>query len=588
MRTGPSPAAPVHPELAGALTDCRRAFWSVAAFSSVVNILMLAGPIYMLQVYDRVLTSRSVPTLIALTILLVLAYGFQAILDVIRSRIVVRAAALLDERLAAVIHSAVMQLAVRRAGTDAQQPVRDLDQIRSFLTSAGPTAIVDLPWVPLFLIICFLIHPILGAVAMVGALLLLAMTLMTERASRTQQRKLSQEGNARLAMVDGSRRNSETAFAMGMADTLSRRWVDTNEQYIASIGRSSDVIGSYGSVSKVLRLLLQSAMLGIGAYLVIRQELTAGAMIASSIMMGRALAPIETAIANWRGFVAAREAIRRLSGVLAWLPRPNATTVLPKPSKNIDVSVAVGPPGAQTPILNNVQFRLNAGEACGIIGPSGSGKTSLARVLIGVWPPLRGTIRLDGATFEQWDPELRGRHIGYISQAVDLFDGSIAENIARMSPEPDSEKVLAAAQLAGAHDVIVRLPDGYNTRIGEGGVILSAGQRQRVALARALYGDPFLIVLDEPNSNLDGDGEAALQKAIAAAKARGAIVIIIAHRQSSLIGCDKALVLMNGAQQNFGPRDQVLAQLTGRAAQPAAAAADRNLRVVGEAKRSES
>jgi ATP-binding cassette subfamily C protein len=305
-------------------------------------------------------------------------------------------------------------------------------------------------------------------------------------------------------------------------------------------------------------------------------------------MMGRALAPIETAIANWRGFMGARDAIRRLSSVLAWLPRPNATTILPKPSHNLDVAVTVGPPGAQTPILTNVQFRLNAGEAMGVIGPSGSGKTSLARVLIGVWPAMRGTIRLDGATYDQWDPELRGTHIGYISQAVDLFDGTVAENIARMSQEPDSEAVLAAAQLAGAHDVIVRLPEGYNTKIGEGGVVLSAGQRQRVALARALYGDPFLIILDEPNSNLDGDGEAALQRAIAAAKARGAIVIIVAHRQSSLVGCDKALVLMNGTQQNFGPRDQVLAQLTGRQAQPAAAAgADRNLRVVGETKRSE-
>jgi ATP-binding cassette subfamily C protein len=566
------------------LADCRHAFWSVAAFSSVVNILMLAGPLYMLQVYDRVLTSRSVPTLIALTMLLVGAYGFQACLDVIRSRIVVRAAQLLDRRLAAVIHNAVMQLSVRRSSGDAQQPVRDLDAIRSFLTSAGPTAIVDLPWVPFFLIICVLIHPIVGAVAAVGAVVLFCMTLLTERTGRVHQRKLGQEGTARMALADASRRNSETAFAMGMADVLSRRWVAANDRYIESIGRSSDVVGGFGSISRALRLLLQSAMLGTGAYLVIKQELTSGAMIASSIMMGRALAPIETAIANWRGFIGARDATRRLSGVLAWLPRPNATTILPKPSHSLDVAVTVGPPGAQTPILTNVQFRLNAGEAMGVIGPSGSGKTSLARVIIGVWSPLRGTIRLDGATYDQWDPELRGSHIGYISQAVDLFDGTVAENIARMSQEPDSDAVLAAAQLAGAHDVIVRLPEGYNTRIGEGGVVLSAGQRQRVALARALYGDPFLIVLDEPNSNLDGDGEAALQRAIASAKARGAIVIIVAHRQSSLVGCDKALVLMNGTQQSFGPRDQVLAQLTGRQAQPAAAAADRNLRVVGETK----
>jgi PrtD family type I secretion system ABC transporter len=564
------------------LRDCRRAFWSVAVFSAVVNILMLAGPLYMLQVYDRVLASRSVPTLIALTGLLVGALGFQALLDVIRSRIVVRGAAVLDRRLGTTVHNAVVQLAVRRAPGDAQQPVRDLDQIRSFLTSAGPTAIADLPWVPVFLVICLLIHPWLGALATVGALILLALTLLTERASRTQQRNLTADGALRSAMVEADRRNSETAVAMGMAETLSKRWVAVNERFVASIGRSSDVVGAYGSVSKVLRLLLQSVILGLGAYLVIRQELTAGAMIAASIMMGRALAPIEIAIANWRGFIAARDAVRRLSGVLAWLPRSTAATELPKPARSLDVAVTIAAPGAQTPILSNIQFRLAAGEVLGIIGPSGSGKTSLARALTGVWPAAKGTVRLDGATLDQWDPELRGRHIGYISQAVELFDGSVAENIARMNPEPDSAAVLAAAQLAGAHDVIVRLPEGYSTKIGEGGVILSAGQRQRVALARALYGDPFLIVLDEPNSNLDGDGEAALQRAIVAAKKRGAIVIIIAHRQSSLIGCDKALVLMNGTQQAFGPRDQVLAKLMARAPQPAAA--DSKLRVVAETK----
>jgi PrtD family type I secretion system ABC transporter len=562
------------------LRDCRRAFWSVAVFSAVVNILMLAGPLYMLQVYDRVLASRSVPTLIALTGLLVGALGFQAVLDVIRSRIVVRGAAVLDRRLGTTVHNAVVQLAVRRSPGDAQQPVRDLDQIRSFLTSAGPTAIADLPWVPVFLVICLLIHPWLGALATVGALILLALTLLTERASRTQQRNLTADGALRSALMEADRRNSETAVAMGMAETLSKRWVAVNERFVASIGRSSDVVGAYGSVSRVLRLLLQSVILGLGAYLVIRQELTAGAMIAASIMMGRALAPIEIAIANWRGFIAARDAVRRLSGVLAWLPRSTAATELPKPARSLDVAVTIAAPGAQTPILSNIQFRLAAGEVLGIIGPSGSGKTSLARALTGVWPAAKGTVRLDGAALDQWDPELRGRHIGYISQAVELFDGSVAENIARMNPEPDSAAVLAAAQLAGAHDVIVRLPEGYSTKIGEGGVVLSAGQRQRVALARALYGDPFLIVLDEPNSNLDGDGEAALQRAIVAAKKRGAIVIIIAHRQSSLIGCDKALVLMNGTQQAFGPRDQVLAKLMARAPQPAAA--DSNLRVVAE------
>jgi len=584
IRPTTPPAPPTHPELAAALKDCRRAFGSVAVFSAVVNILMLAGPLYMLQVYDRVLSSRSVPTLIALSVLLVGAYGFQAMLDLIRSRIVVRAAALLDRRLGSTVHAAVIDLAVRRMQPgDAQQPVRDLDQIRSFLTSAGPIAIVDLPWVPIFLVICALIHPWLGIVATVGALIMLTNTLLTERASRVYSRALVGEGAVRAAAVEADRRNSEAAVAMGMSATLGRRFVALNERYVASVARSSDVVGGFGSVSKVFRLLLQSAMLGLGAYLVIRQELTSGAMIAASIMMGRALAPIETAIANWRGFVGARDAIRRLSGVLARLPSAKPATELPKPTRNLDVVLTVGAPGAQTAIVSNVQFRLDAGDVCGIIGPSGSGKTSLARALTGVWPPARGTVRLDGAALDQWEPEARGRHIGYVSQAVELFDGTIAENIARMNPEPDSAAVLAAAELAGAHDMIVRLPGGYSSKIGEGGVILSAGQRQRIALARALYGDPFLIVLDEPNSNLDGEGEAALQKAILTVKQRGGIVIIIAHRQSSLIGCDKALILMNGAQQAFGPRDAVLAKVLGRPQLPAAAA-DSNLRVVSEMK----
>ena len=391
------------------------------------------------------------------------------------------------------------------------------------------------------------------------------------------------------ALVQADRRNSESAVAMGMSGTLAKRWVAVNDSYVTSIGQSADVVGAYGSISKVLRLLLQSAMLGLGAYLVIRQELSAGGMIAASIMMGRALAPIETAIANWRGFVGARDSIRRLSETLARVRPQTAAIELPKPKQNLDVAIAVAAPGAQTPILGKVEFKLNAGEVCGVIGPSGCGKTSLARVLTGIWPPARGTVRLDGAALDQWDPDMRGRHIGYVSQTVELFDGTIAENIARMSPEPDSEAVLTAARLAGAHDMIVRLPNGYDTRIGEGGVALSAGQRQRIGLARALYGDPFLIVLDEPNSNLDGDGESALQQAIMQIKTRGAIVLMIAHRQSSLVACDKALVLMNGAQQAFGPRDQVLAKVLGRGPQaaPAAAAAGAGggggLRVVADA-----
>ncbi|MCC6779461.1 MAG: type I secretion system permease/ATPase [Hyphomicrobiales bacterium] len=572
----------VHPGIAAALADCRRAFWGVALFSGVVNLLMLAGPLYMLQIYDRVLASRSVPTLVALSVLLVGAYAFQGALDLIRSRVVVRASALLDRHLATAVHGAVVRLGIAsRQPGEAQQPVRDLDQIRAFLTGAGPLAMVDLPWIPVFLFFCYAIHPWIGLAATAGGAGLFAMTLLTERASRLPAGMAARESGVRASQVEADRRNSESVVAMGMAGVLARRWERVNERYVASIGRASDVTGSYSSVSKVMRLLLQSIILGLGAYLVIRQELTAGAMIAASIMMGRALAPIETAIANWRTFVSARQSVKRLSDTLARSQRKQAQTALPKPSSSLEVEQGiVVPPGGTQPIVTNVRFALKAGEVLGIIGPSGAGKTSLVRTLVGIWPPGKGHVRLDGATLDQWDPEQLGQHIGFLSQTVELFDGTVAENIARMALAPDSEAVLQAGRVAGAHDMILRFPDGYDTKIGDGGMILSGGQRQRIALARALYGDPFLVVLDEPNSNLDNDGEVALQRAIVGAKTRGAIVVMIAHRPSALAACDKVLLLANGTQQGFGPRDEILAKFVAR---PAAAAAAGNLKVVSDA-----
>jgi ATP-binding cassette subfamily C protein len=382
----------------------------------------------------------------------------------------------------------------------------------------------------------------------------------------------------RSAALEADRQNNESAAAMGMGAALSGRWTALNDRYVATMRKSTDVVGGFGSFSKALRLLLQSAMLGFGAYLVIRQELSGGAMIAVSTLMGRGLAPIELAIANWRGFVGARDSRRRLSDTLSRLPVKTDATELPRPSRSLDVALSVATPDGTSLLVKSAEFKMAAGEVLGIIGPSGSGKTSLARALIGVWPTVRGTVRLDGATLDQWGSEARGRHIGYVSQTSELFDGTIAENIARMSATWDSAAVLAAAQLAGAHDMIVRLPAGYDTRIGDGGAVLSAGQRQRIALARALYGNPFLIVLDEPNSNLDGNGEMALQKAIQQLKANGAIVIIIAHRPASLNVCDKVLVLNDGVQQAFGPRDEVMSNLVNRNSQQVAAAG--NLRVV--------
>jgi ATP-binding cassette, subfamily C, type I secretion system permease/ATPase len=575
-------AASAHPDVAAALRDCRRAFWSVALFSGLVNLLMLAGPLYMLQIYDRVLSSHSVPTLVALTVFLVGAYAFQGGLDLIRSRVVVRAAALLDQRLALTVHGAVVRLAIAsRIPGEANQPVRDLDQIRAFLTGAGPIAMVDLPWIPVFLFICYLIHPWLGTASAAGGGLLFAMTLLTERASRLPSRVAAQDGGIRAVMVEADRRNSESIVAMGMADELAERWARINNQYIAAIGSASNVTGSYSSLSKVLRLLLQSIILGLGAYLVLRQELTAGGMIAASIMMGRALAPIETAIANWRVFIAARQSITRLSEALKRAQRKPTATALPKPVRSLEVEHAiVAAPGSATPIVAGVRFALTSGEAVAVIGSSGAGKTSLVRILVGIWPPAQGHVRLDGAALDQWDPQLLGRHIGFVSQTVELFDGTISENIARMDRTPDANAVLKAAQEAGAHQMILRLPAGYDTKVGEGGEILSGGQRQRIALARALYGDPFLVVLDEPNSNLDSEGEIALQQAIVNLKARGAIVVLIAHRLSMFSACDRVLVLANGRQQDFGPRDRILHKGFPRSAQGTATGS--NLKVVSD------
>jgi PrtD family type I secretion system ABC transporter len=563
--------------VAAALNDCRRAFWGVALFSAVVNLLMLTGPIYMLQVYDRVLASRSVSTLVALTILLVGAYAFQGILDLIRSRIVVRAAGLLDQRLGETVHHAVITLGARGGNAgQAHQPLRDLDQIRSFMTGTGPVAIVDLPWIPFFLAICFLIHPWIGYLALAGAIILVGLTLQTERASRGLAKAVNETGGLRTTMAEADRRNFASVVSMGMGGALAARWAKVNERHVETVGRSSDVVNSYGSLTKVLRMLMQSAILGLGAYLVILQEMSAGAMIAASIMMGRALAPIETAIGNWRGFVAARDSVKRLSATLARMPAGRGLTDLPKPTGSLSVeNVTVAAPGANTPILTNVNFRLTAGEVLGVIGPNGSGKSSLSRVILGIWPPARGSVRLDNAALDQWDPNALGLHLGYMAQMVELFPGTVAENIARMAPEPDSVAVLRAAQSAGAHDMILRLPNGYDTMIGDGGQGLSIGQQQRIAIARALYGDPFLVLLDEPSANLDGEGEAALQNAMKQLKLRRAIVIVVVHRRSALALCDKVLVLLNGQQRDFGPRDEVLRRMSA----PAPAA---NLKVVAE------
>jgi ATP-binding cassette subfamily C protein len=555
-------------ELTAGLRACRGPFIALGVASALINVLYLAGSIYMLEVYDRVLPSRSVPTLIGLSVLVVGLYGFQGFLDLLRGRVLIRIGRSMAEDLSLRVYHTIAPLALRsRTSGDGTQPLRDLDQIRSFVSSPGPVAFLDLPWIPLYIAICFIFHVWLGVAALVGALVLVGLTVCTEVFTRDPAKEASEHAAKRFALAEASRRNAEALAAMGMAVRVGANWDAINGKYLEAQQRASDVGGGLGAVSKVLRMVLQSTMLGIGAYLVLIQEATAGVMIASSIIAARALAPVDQAIAQWRGFVAARQSWRRLTELLTLLPAESRQLSLPQPTSSVTVEgIAVVPPGEQRLVVQEIGFRLEKGNGLGIIGPSASGKSCLARALVGVWPTARGTIRIDGAALDQWPAEALGRHIGYLPQNVELFAGNIAQNIARFEPEADASRIIAAAKSAGVHDLILRLPDGYQTEIGEAGAALSAGQRQRIALARALYGDPFLLVLDEPNSNLDAEGEEALTQAILGVRARGGIAIVIAHRPSALAGVDLVMVMAQGRPQLFGRKEEVLAKMKPRSA----------------------
>ena len=567
---GPLRQQPASSELAAALGACRRAFIAIALFSGMSNLLMLSGALFMLEVYDRVLPSRSVPTLVALLFLVAALYAAQGVIDMIRSRILVRVGHSLDEAMSARVYDAIVRLPLKiGAKGDGTQPIRDLDSVRGFLSGTGPVAFFDLPWMPIYLGICFLFHVLLGLTALIGAVILITLTVMTEVQTRRPTRSATQFAAARNTLLEASRRNAEAITAMGMAGRISKRWNDLNRNYVAASGRASDVGGGLGAMSKVLRLLLQSAMLAVGAWLVINQQSTPGIIIAGSILGARALAPVDLAIANWRGFVGARQSWQRLSRLLGHLPPQTDPMPLKPPSRSLVVqNAAVAPPGQQKIVCQDVNFTLAAGKALGVIGPTASGKSSLARMLVGVWTPGRGTVRLDGATFDQWSPEALGRHIGYVPQDVELFNGTVAQNISRFDEPIDADAIIAAAHAAGVHDLIINLADGYETVVGEHGSALSAGQAQRIALARALYRDPFLVVLDEPNSNLDAEGDEALTRAILGLRARGAITIVVAHRPSAIAGVDYILIMAKGRQQQFGPKEEILSRITGPSPAP--------------------
>ena len=540
--------------------EVKRVLLIVAFFSFVINVLMLVGPIYMMQVYDRVLTSGSMPTLIYLTLAAGGLILIGALLEGTRSRVLVRLGGRIDEMFSAQLFARLAERGASPRNVN-NASLRDLDTLRGFLTGAGLFFFFDAPFTPLFLAVILLLHPWLFLVALAGAVMLFALALASEFVTRRPLAEAGVHMAAAAEFAANASVNADTVEAMGMMAGLRKRWQLRYRNGLALQSHASDRAGMLTAITKFIRPMLQIAILGVGAYLVLDQKISGGAMIAASIMMGRALAPVEGAIGNWRSFVLARAAYTRIRNLLSSSPSKISALELPRPEGRISVEKLVGsPPGLEKPVIDNVSFRLGAGEALGIVGPSASGKSTLAKLMIGVWAPTDGCARLDGASVADWDRAELGPHIGYLSQNIELFDGTVAENIARFDAV-DAESIIAAAKDAGVHDLILRMPDGYATRVGRGGVTLSGGQRQRIGLARAIYGNPALVVLDEPNSNLDGQGEAALLQALQSLKRRGVTLVVIAHRASVLEGVDKILVLRDGKVDQFGERDEVLQQL---------------------------
>lgn len=530
--------------------------------SLVSNLLMLAGPLFMLQIYDRVLTSRSIPTLVALTVMICGLYAYYAVLETLRARMSLRTANVVDASLGSRLFAASVRFKLIPGALSNIDPVREGDTLRQFISGNGPLALLDLPWMPIYLAIVFLMHPLLGWLALGGALTITALAVANELSSRGPSQKASSTQGARQRYIDGARNNAEAIVGMGMMADIERRRATLNREVLDAQVIAADRTTAYSSAIKGLRFLLHSAVLSAGAYLVIQGELTGGLMIAASVITSRALAPVDQLVGQWRGFIAARLAYGRIRKLLPVDSDGARDTKLPLPKAGIaGQQMAIGPRGARVPIVSGVNFELAAGEALGIVGSSGAGKSTLARGLVGAWPTLAGAFRLDGALLAHYDPSQIGAIIGYLPQHVDLFEGTVAENIARFRLDMTAEAVVAAATAADVHRMISNLPNGYDTPIGESGELLSAGQRQRIGLARALYGNPFMIVLDEPNSNLDAEGDAAVSKAITGARKRGAIVVIVAHRPSAIASVDKLLLLQHGRQISFGPKKDVLDQI---------------------------
>lgn len=550
-------------ELWSVIRASRGVFVSAWLFSCIVNILMLTGSLFMLQIYDRVIPSSSVPTLIALCVIVLVLYAYYGVLEFIRSRLMVRLGRRIEERLRNRVFDVVAGLALRKAGNGGQ-PVQDLGTVRQFLGGQGPLAFLDMPWVPIYLLVVFMLHWILGVVSLVSAAIIFVLALLTERTTRGPTAQAAVALGKAAMMTDEARRNAEALHSLGMRSTMRGRWAEIQGEALDHQTRANDAGATFSALSRVFRMVVQSGMLATGAYLAIKHEISAGSIIASSIVMGRALAPIEQAVGNWQQFLGFRKAFGRLAKVLDAIPEQGERMKLPDPKGHLEVeNLVLILQGSEKPILQGISFKVEPGQGLGIIGPTGAGKSTLARAVVGLIAPTRGSIRLDGATPDQRSDDELGKQIGYLPQDVQIFDGTVAQNIARFSENPDSNKIVEAAQLANIHDFIMRLPQGYDTPLAESGNRLSAGQKQRVALARALFGDPVLFVMDEPNSNLDADGEHALDRAIRSSLKRGAAVVVVAHRPSALHAMTHLLVLTNGQMAAYGTRDEIMKKVSG-------------------------
>nr|CAD6405454.1 type I secretion system permease/ATPase [Rhizobium sp. Q54] len=550
------------------LDKVRGIFAYLFGLSGIINILALTGAFYMLQIYDRALTSGSISTLVALSVLALGLYLFQGIFDILRSQILIRLGARLDHQLAPLAHSVAIEMPRYGYSTsEAMERGRDVDTLRGFLSGQGPVALFDLPWMPVYLAFVWLLHPMLGLLTIAGAIVLAFITLIAELMTRRSAQSMIKASVTRHSVADSNARNADILHAMGITGRAVERFDIANRQHLESQTRTSDISATLSGLSKVLRMMLQSAILGLGAYLAIKGDLSPGAIIASSIVTARALAPVDQVIGQWKGVVSARRSHRRLSETLGVIKDKSGLVELPPPSQGLSVdNITTVAPATGAVLLSEVSFQLNAGQALGLIGPSGGGKTTLARSILGIWPLLRGSIRIDGADLSQWNEGFFAKHVGYLPQDVALMEGTIADNISRFSKVADARLIISAAKAAGIHEMVVHLRDGYQTELGPHGTALSAGQRQRIGLARALYGDPFLVVLDEPNSNLDAEGEEALTKAIAAVRQRGGITVVVAHRPSALQAVDMVGVVQSGRLVAFGPKDEILQP--GRASRP--------------------